>query len=304
MIGILVVFFEDLGNIPRLAASLLSQDYKDFRVYCIDNNPCFQHIDAFRKVFCDFDFLPSQGNIGFAKGNNLLAQQAIEEGCEYLFVLNPDMELASNSLSIFKKICDQNTAIGICSSVLLFGQEKRNSEQIQLFGGKANFKKQVKDFLFCNQYLISADLPDSLIVDFVNGGSTFIRKEVVTRCGLFEESYFMYNDEIDLAFRVFKAGFKTVVTSKTKIWHHHDWSLKRSNQAMYYYMMRNRYLYFKKHQLYFNLLYDLVLQVATIPIKIKWFCGSLSKSVLKYYYLGILYGILGEKGKSRFRFYE
>lgn len=304
MVGILIVFFNDLSHIQKLASSLKSQDFTDFRLYCIDNNPSLHHVEALKKYFPDLVALASKGNIGFAKGNNILAQKAIEDGCNYIFILNPDMELAANSLHILKKTCDEDRAIGICSAVLLFGQSKRDDEEIQLFGGKADFRKQKKEFLFRNQFLPKVNLPVTLSVDFVNGGSAFIRKDLIIECGLFEERYFMYNDEIDLAFRSYKAGFKTVVTSRAKIWHHHDWVSKKNCQAMYYYMMRNRILYFKKYKLYYNLCLDLVFQIITIPVKVKWFWNLSNMVAMKYYYWGILMGILGEHGMARINFNE
>ena len=143
-----------------------------------------------------------------------------------------------------------------------------------------------------------------LNVDLVNGGSTFIRKEVIERCGLFNEQFFMYNEEIDLSDRVKKAGYTIVVTSETHIWHHHNWTSAKtvSYSRMYYYMMRNRYLYFKNHGYYIQLIIDLFLQFLTFPIKGKWLSRLAGPSLIKYHYLGILRGIAGETGMTTVKF--
>ena len=65
---------------------------------------------------------------------------------------------------------------------------------------------------------------------------------------------------------------------------------------MYYYMIRNRVLYFKKYNLYDRLLVDLFLQVVEFPVKLKMFFKIGSVSIVKYYYSGLLDGLLGKKG--------
>lgn len=302
-VGIILVCTNEKRHLDLLYKSITNQTYHNFSIYFIDNNSSdgsAEYLKELNRVMkLDIRYISLKENSGFAKGNNIGADAALKDGCDYVFIINPDMELADNVLEILKRTCTDNDEIGVCSSVLLFGCDKRDKDEIQFYGGKANFKTQKKDSLFSGQILSEAQLPKLMTVDFVNGGSTFVRKDVIQNCGLFEEKYFIYNDEIDFAYRIQKAGYKTVVTSATKIWHHHDWSSKKNYQVMYYYMMRNRYLYFKKFKLYANLFLDIFIQVITIPAKIKWFRRLSNYKVFKFYYLGILKGILGEEGKAR-----
>ncbi len=299
MIGVLIVFYDDLQNIDRLAGSLLKQTFKDYSIYIIDNQPELGHSKKFQQKIPGVQEIPSQGNIGFGKANNLLATKAIQDGCDWLLVLNPDMELSENTLEVLLNTCHGDSKIGICSCVILFGLNKKDDNEIQLFGGRANFKTQKKDLLFSNQKIREVKLPHYLKVDFVNGGSTFISKEVIGKCGFFEEKYFMYNEEIDLSYRVIKAGYDVVVTSETRIWHHHDWSSQNSlgHQTMQYYMMRNKFLYHKKFHHYAIFFYDILKSVILFPFILRWLMKTDDARLVKFYYLGILNGILGETGK-------
>jgi hypothetical protein len=301
-IGIILVVTNEKNQIKLLYESIAKQNYENYSIYFIDNNS-LDGSQEYSRILntglnLDIHYITLKVNSGFARGNNIGAEAAIKDGCEYIFVLNPDMELAENTLDILLKTCQSDSKIGVCSSVLLFGGKNKTDLKIQLYGGKVNLNTQKKTFLHVNQYLRNIDLPKILRVDFVNGGSTFIRKNVINECGLFEEKYFIYNDEIDLAFRIKKAGYLMVVTSSTKIWHHHDWSKKSNNKFnfMYYYMMRNRFLYYKKYRLYFNLIIDLLIQLITFPIKIKWAIKISNIRLLKYYYMGLWRGICGETG--------
>ncbi len=300
MVGILIVFYNSEKYVNRLLNSIKKQKYKDYKIYAIDTSASLHSITILRKEFPNSIIIPCEVNLGFAKANNLLSHYAINDGCKYLLVLNPDMELTENTLEVLVDILDNEHDVAACSCIILYGYNKIRENIIQLFGQEFNYRTQSKNFLFAGQPLDSANIPEKIYVDFVNGGSLLIRSDIVKQIGLFNESYFMYNDEIDLAYRIKGINKKVVVTSKTKIYHHHDWTKKNkiSYYIMYYYMMRNRVLFFKKNKFFLNLIFDLLLQVLTLPVKIKWLTKLADLKLVKYYYLGLLRGLLGETGKT------
>lgn len=303
-VAILLVFYNSESHLKSLFESIEKQSFKDFRIYAIENSNQQTSVQELLKVFPDSVVLPTGGNIGFAKANNLLAEKALADGYENLFILNPDMELTDNTIEVLVNTLDTEPDAAACSSVLLWGNEKSEMNEIQLFGQKFNYRTQTKTFLFTGQRLDETKLPEKMHVDFVNGGSLLIRSEIVKQTGLFNENYFMYNDEIDLAFRIKKLNKKVVVTSNTKIYHHHDWAEtnKSGYYLMYYYMMRNRVLFFKAYNLFFNLISDIFFQLITFPLKIKWLTGLADIKLVKFYYLGLWRGLMGETGKAKTEF--
>ncbi len=303
-VAVLLVFYKSEKHIDSLFSSLRAQSFKSFRIYAIENTPSLTAVTKLSESFPKSVVLPSQGNIGFARGNNLLAKKAIEEGCKYLFILNPDMELTENSIGEFYNLLENNNNAAACSGILLFGNEKKEEEIIQLFGQKINYFSQHKEFLFTLKKIKEIALLETLRVDFTNGGSLFIRSKTVEEIGLFNEDYFMYNDEMDLAYRIKKSDKSVLVTSRTKIFHHHDWSEKneKGNYLMYYYMMRNRMLFFKKYKLFFNLIIDVFKQIITSPITVNWLIRLAGYKLVYFYYLGLWRGLTGETGKTNTEF--
>jgi len=303
-IAVLVVLFNSQKEIQRLFNSLAIQSYKNFKIYIIDNSTLSIDLNNFVGQFGDIKITPSQDNIGFAKANNILAKQSMIDGCNYVLILNPDMELEYNSIEKLVELAATENTIGVVSSVLLYGHGNNNRNKIQLYGGQINFLKQQKKFLYANENIENTILPTKLVVDFVNGGSMLVKRELLEKIDLFDEAFFMYNDETDFAYRVKIAGYKTMVTSETKIWHHHNWSKENniSHYMMYYYMMRNRILFFKKHKLYLNLIIDITHQLLTLPIKVKWLSAIADLTLVKYYYLGLWRGLKGETGKANIDF--
>lgn len=299
-VAILLVLYNDKHHIPLLINSIKNQTYTNYEIFAIECSNSGESLSLLKELFPKSKTFDHQGNLGFAAGNNFLANKAIEFGADFLFVLNSDMELSKNTLEVFVSYFEKSKNIGVVGSTLLVGE----TNIIQLFGVRANFKTQRKEFINSNRDLTSISLPMEEQVDFVNGGSTFLSKAVYEKVGLFNEDYFMYNDEIDFAERVKDAGFKTFITSKTYIRHHHNWSptTNSSYYLMYYYMMRNRYLYFRQNDLSYNSFVDVLEIIIKFPFTLKWALKLADIKLVRFYYLGVLHGLLGRKGISKLNF--
>jgi GT2 family glycosyltransferase len=93
-------------------------------------------------------------------------------------------------------------------------------------------------------------------VDYVFGCCLLIKREVVEKVGLFDESYFSYWDETDYCFRAGEAGYRVVCIPEAKVWHKAPIKLKLWDKAptggkasglSYYYMARNNFKFMRKH---------------------------------------------------------
>ncbi|HSW54547.1 MAG TPA: glycosyltransferase [Ignavibacteriaceae bacterium] len=297
-VGIIIVTYNSQKDIGRLLDSIIIQNYNNLEVYVVDNNSADQTLDIIRtyqsKISIQIIF--SRVNHGFARGNNIGIKRAIEDGCEYVFILNPDIELEEKCIDILTKRIESDEKIGAIGPIVLYGNEPENV--IQAYGVNANFRTQKKVGPFGNEKW-TVNLPAEIYVDFVLGGAMMIRSSVLKITGLFEEDYFMYNDELDLAYRIKKAGFKTVCVRDAIVRHFHDFGNqnKTGYNIMYYYVIRNRYLYFKKFRFYFNLAFSLLAELLNIPLKIVWAIRRMHNiNVLKFYYSGLIDGLLGKKG--------
>lgn len=299
-VAILLVLYNDSNHLPRLIKSIDGQSYKEFEVYAIETSKSGTSSKALKELYPRANILSYQGNLGFAAGNNFLAKIAIEDGVDFLFVLNTDMELSNNSLEVFASYFKNVENLGVIGATLLIGSENK----IQLFGVKANCKTQKKEHLYANCNIDTANLPEELIVQYVNGGSTFLSREVYTEVGLFNEDFFMYNDEMDFAYRCEKKGYITMVTSKTHIRHHHNWdnTKKSGNYLMSYYRARNRVLYFVENSLLMAGLIDLLKETIRWPFML---ISSIRKQGILFFYfhlLGIVHGVFGVKGMTKIDF--
>lgn len=300
-VAIIIVVTNEESHLPVLLKSITNQSYKNIQVYILDNNCVDNSMEIIHALYPAAKIIHSQINTGFAKGNNILADAAIKEGADYIFVLNPDIELHIDCISRLVNLMERHRDISIAAPIMFFGLEKRNENVIQSYIKNIDFKKRKIEKTNSGKVFVDGMYPEEVEVNIVPGGITFIESEVINQIGLFEEMYFMYGDESDLALRAYKKGYKMMITSAAKVWHHHDFSKKNRNGCYfkYYYITRARYLYFRKYKFYKSLLTNLIKEIITSPFKVKWAIKICDIRLLNYYYKGIWDGLMNKKGESK-----
>ena len=60
----------------------------------------------------------------------------------------------------------------------------------------------------------------------------FIRTAVLDKIGFFDETYFMYGEDIDLSYRITKAGYNNIYFPKSTIIHYKGESTKREKRSI------------------------------------------------------------------------
>lgn len=303
-VAILLVLFNEEKHIERLCKSIINQSYKYITVYAIDNNSTDSSSSLLLKNLPDAIITKSKENFGFAKGNNILADMAINGGEELLFVLNTDMELDFDCITNLVDIFSKNPDIVGAGPIIYYGTDKGRTNNIQCYADKANFSNARTLTPYSGKDIFFEELPSTKSVNTLHGGCFMIRSSLVSEIGLFCEDNFMYNDEIDLAYRIYKIGGKLFVSKNAKAYHYHDWTKKNmiGYYMQYYYINRNRILFFYRYNKYFSLVREILKDILLLPVKIFWAKKTAGLKLLKYYYLGYLNGILNEKGKAKIEF--
>jgi hypothetical protein len=308
ILGIITVVTNEKQNLQEYFNSLKEQVLKDFTLYFVDNNSTDGSVEFFKELNKNneitTEYILLNFNSGFSGGCNAGAERAIEDGCKYLFFSNNDLVFDQQAMNELKKLFDSDQNLA-CAGPVLFKHKDKAPDEIQEFGGSINFKRGKLLKHYTNQNIHTAGIPEYLETDFIGGGVCFIKADVFSRAGMFENSYFAYFDEIDLSYRLkVQNSYKMAVTSKAKIWHNHKWSKKNNNGYYfeYYLSERNKFLYLRKYKLYFSLLHTAIQDLITFPWKAVWFIKVCDVKLSLYYLKGLLDGLLNKKGKPRFSF--
>jgi GT2 family glycosyltransferase len=303
-VAILLVLFNEEKHIARLAGSIIDQSYKDISVYVFDNNSTDSSVQLLFNYLPDAKVIRSDENLGFAKGNNIIAAEAIKNNEDLLFILNTDMELECSCIKNLVGIFDERSDVKGAGPIVYIGTDEGRTKNIQCYADESNFIFGLSKTLYKGADISTEELPDKLYVNSLHGGSFMISSSVVSETGLFNEDNFMYNDEIDLAYRLSKVKGKLIVTKNAESWHFHDWNKKNKSgyYLQYYYINRNRFLFFYRYNKYLSFIPVILSEALLFPLKIKWAVKTSGLKLLKYYYLGYWHGLLNKKGKAKIEF--
>lgn len=193
-------------------------------VFLIDNASGDDTPKVVKQLFPKVKLILSQKNLGFAGGNNLGLRQA--KG-RYLLLLNSDTIIAKDTLIKMIEYMDKNPKIGLstCRVELFNGQIDPASHRgfptpwaaLTYFTGLEKLFPRSK--LFSQYHLGWKDFKTIHEIDSPVGAFFMLNKSALTQVGLLDENFFMYGEDIDLAYRIKQAGWKVTYVPITTITH-------------------------------------------------------------------------------------
>lgn len=156
-------------------------------------------------------------NLGFAGGMNHGIRYALSKEADYVWILNNDTLIKSESLDEMLSLSQKFNNSIITGSVIYYAN-RINS--IQAWGGgKIDFIKGFTKHL---------TVPGK--VDYLTGASMLIPRKIIEKTGLFDEGFFMYWEDADYCMRAKKNGFGLEVAEKSIIYHKHNVSANREKR--------------------------------------------------------------------------
>jgi len=221
-------------------------------IFVVDNNSTDGSKQFLEPLFKEVHFIWLPKNIGFAKANNIALAKT---SGDYILFLNPDTIVAEDSFEKTIAFLQNNAAIGALGVKMIDGsgqflkESKRAfpSPSISLFKilGLANLFPKSK--LFAKYHMGHLSVNENNEVDVLAGAFMLVPKVVLNVVGSFDEAFFMYGEDVDLSYRIQKAGYKNYYFAKTTILHFKGESTKKGslNYVRLFYKAMN--LFVHKH---------------------------------------------------------
>jgi O-antigen biosynthesis protein len=224
----------------------------DTEIFVVDNNSVDGSVKMVREKFPRVRLIENKANKGFSVANN----QAIREATgEYILLLNPDTIVEDDTLKKSVEFLDLHADAGGLGVKMIDGKGKFLPESKRGLPSPsvAFYKISGLSYLFpksriFNKYHLGyLDKDKTHEVDVLAGAFMMLRKTVLDRIGLLDESFFMYGEDIDMSYRITQAGFKNYYYPEARIIHYKGESTKK-NSLNYVFMFYNAMVVFaKKH---------------------------------------------------------
>lgn len=224
----------------------------DAEVIVVDNNSVDGSSAMIANKFPSVILIENHENVGFSKANNQAIQRS--KG-EYVLLLNPDTVIEESTLSRCISFMDAYPKAGILGAKMIDGKGRFLPESkrglptpevafYKIFGMTRLFPHSKK---FGRYYLGHTRNDEVQEVEVLTGAFMFIRKEVFGKVGLLDEEYFMYGEDIDFSYRVFKAGYKVVYYPDTTIIHYKGESTRKGSLNYVLIFYKAMQIFARKH---------------------------------------------------------
>lgn len=218
----------------------------------IDNNSPDHSIEYLEPAFPGIMFIANKENIGFAKACN---QGFKKTSGKYILFLNPDTIVPEDCFRKCMDFMEAHADAGALGIKMLDGSGRFLKESkrafpspmtslYKLFGLSKLFPKSK---VFSKYHLGYLDENKNNEVDVLAGAFMMIKKEVLDKTGGFDEVFFMYGEDVDLSYRIQKAGYKNYYFADSSIVHFKGESTRKGSMnyvRMFYNAMS---IFVRKH---------------------------------------------------------
>jgi GT2 family glycosyltransferase len=200
----------------------------------VDNNStdnscqCAREMNNVRLITCE-------DNGGYARGVNTGIKNS--KG-ELILVANPDIVFGDNAIQYMISSAEARTETGIV------GPKIKNFDGTLQYECKRNQPTLLNSLLYflnlqnkwADQYVRKDEkyYEKSEYVNAVSGSCMLLKRKALEECGLFDEDYFMYGEDLDICYRMTKAGYKIYYNSEAVVYHYKGGCTKNNKLAYKY----------------------------------------------------------------------
>ncbi len=230
---VLVLGYKAIDYLDECISSLLNQTYKNYEIWFADNDSNDGSVEYLNKNFPKVKTFQFKENSGYAGGNNKLIKKSFENNADFCLVLNADTKSDQNLILELINSYTENSKdnkVGLIQPLVMLYD---NPEKINSAGNIIHYL----GFGYCGDYMLE-DVPktDKDIIS-VSGTAMLVPREYYKNVGLFDEEFFMYNEDQDYSWRGLMMGYKHFLSVKGKVWHKYSFS---KNKNKWYHSEKNR----------------------------------------------------------------
>lgn len=226
-----------------------AQPLLSYEIRVIDNHSTDGSPQMVNRDFSEVELVENAGNLGFsAAANQALRQSA----AKYVFILNSDTEIDNEAIEILVDFADHHQEAGVIGPALF---NSDGSTQITGRNFPSFWDATMHAFLGViwhnNPWSVRYKMLDwnrqsERIVDWVSGAAMFIRRDAAKEVNFFDETFFMYVEDLDFCYRLNKKNWKVYFCPQAKVVHHLGKSSEQSNTKMIVEFQKSMYRFYAK----------------------------------------------------------
>jgi GT2 family glycosyltransferase len=233
-VGIVILNWNGREVLQDCLRSISALRYPRFEVIVVDNGSKDGSTEMLGRDYPNVLRIENNVNLGFSAANNQGVRLALQNGSDYLLVLNNDTVLDPDCLTWLVECAERDPQIAAVSPKIYFAEPP---DRLWFAGGTFSYWKG-------RNASIGYGRPDSPAwnapreIGFVSGCALFVPRKVWQSVGGFDELLFRSCEDVDWSLRARKAGYILYYEPRSVIWHRQSFDILRNDGhagQMYFY---------------------------------------------------------------------
>ncbi len=232
LVSVIVVNWNGLRYLPRCLAALAAQTYPAVEVILVDNGSTDGSAAWVTAHYPQVRLILNAANRGFAAANNqgIAAAQG-----DYLALLNNDAWAEPEWLSALVAAMERAPRVGMVASQMLFADRPEiiNSTGICVDQCGISWDRHGG---------APAQAPDQPPVEVFGpcAGAALYRRALFNEVGVFDEDFFVYLEDVDLAWRARWCGWQALYVPAARVYHVHSGTSLDGSPFKTFYLSQNK----------------------------------------------------------------
>jgi hypothetical protein len=224
--------------------SLKHMTYPHRRFLLVDNGSVDGTIEAVQERFPGVEVIANPRNLGFPGGFNVGLRRALDEGAEYVFMVNNDIFVAPDILDELMT-CAGPPDVGMLAPKIYYADEPNRIWSVGARRHPWTLEMTDKG----RMQLDRGQWGEVMERDYLVGCALLLKRSLLEDVGLFDEGYTpIYYEDLDLSLRARQAGYRLLMVPSARMWHKVSASGGGANSPRERYLMaRNSVRFFRKH---------------------------------------------------------
>ncbi|MBU3713846.1 MAG: glycosyltransferase family 2 protein [Ferruginibacter sp.] len=250
-VAIVILNWNGKKHLEKFLSSVVASSYPNKEVIVADNASTDDSIDFLKCHYPQVRIIQNEANEGFAKGYNEALRQ-IES--DYYVLLNSDVEVCIGWIESVISLMESDKTIAACQPKILSYDQRDSFEYAGACGGWIDrfgypFSRG-RVFDVCEKDFGQYDKAEQCF--WGSGAALFVRSDIYHELGGLDEYFFAHQEEIDLCWRMQRAGYKIFVQPLSVVYHVGGGTLPRGDHKKVYLNFRNNHIMLAKNLPFFS----------------------------------------------------
>lgn len=237
-VAIVILNWNGKDFLERFLPSVMASDYGHLSVIVADNASTDESVSFLQKNHPLIKIIVNPINEGFSKGYNTALKQVT---ADYYVLLNSDVEVTKGWIVNIISLMESDKKIAACQPKILSFNNKYQFEYAGACGGwidKLGYPfTRGRVFDHCEKDM--GQYEDTAEIFWATGAALFVRSSVYRELNGFDEYFFAHQEEIDLCWRMQRAGYKILVAPSSVVYHVGGGTLPMGSKRKVYLNFRN-----------------------------------------------------------------